>query len=29
VLGFAKRDIITVSKKEADFQKEGENLNAR
>lgn len=29
VLGFAKRDIITVSKKEADFQKEGESLNAR
>jgi len=29
VLGFAKKDIITVSKKEADFQKEGEALNAR
>jgi hypothetical protein len=29
VLGFAKKDIISVSKKEADFQKEGENLNAR
>ena len=28
-LGFTKKDIITVSKKEADFQKEGENLNVR
>jgi len=29
VLGFKKHDIILVSKKEADFQKEGEPLNAR
>jgi hypothetical protein len=28
-LGFKKQDIILVSKKEADFQKEGEELNAR
>jgi len=28
-LGFKKQDIILVSKKEADFQKEGEILNAR
>jgi hypothetical protein len=28
-LGFVKSDIITVSKKEADFQKEGENLSYR
>lgn len=28
-LGFKDRDIITVSKKEVDFQKEGEHLNAR
>jgi len=29
LLGFKKQDIILVSKKEADFQKEGESLNAR
>lgn len=29
LLGFKKQDIILVSKKEADFQKEGEILNAR
>lgn len=28
-LGFRKEDAILVSKKEADFQKEGEPLNAR
>jgi len=28
-LGLKERDAITVSKKEADFQKEGEHLNAR
>jgi hypothetical protein len=28
-LGFTKNDIVLVSKKEADFQKEGETLNAR
>lgn len=28
-LGFTRRDLIAVSKKEADFQKEGEPLNAR
>ena len=27
-LGFTERDIVMVSKKEADFQKEGEQLNA-
>jgi hypothetical protein len=28
-LGFTKKDILRVSKKEAEFQKEGENLNGR
>lgn len=28
-LGFKKQDAILVSKREADFQKEGESLNAR
>jgi hypothetical protein len=28
-LGFKKNDIVLVSKREADYQKEGEHLNAR
>jgi len=28
-LGFKQHDIVLVSKKEADYQKEGEHLNAR